>query len=72
MHQMMFCLPLYYGIWRPYKYCAILVCRKCYPLLTCLVRSDLKIGDELLANRKLLYLERLYGAFFPAGNERGD
>ena len=67
MHQMMFSLPLHCGIWHPYKYCAILIWRKFYSLLNCLLGADLKIGDEVVCHRKVVYLERLFGAPFLAG-----
>ena len=57
MHQLMFSLPLHYGIWYPYKYYAILIWRKFYPLLNCLLRADLKIGDEVVCHGKLVYME---------------
>ena len=64
MHQLMFSLPLHYGIWHP---CAILIWRKFYPPLNCLLRANLKIGDGVVCHRKLVYLERLFGPLFSAG-----
>ena len=63
----MFSFPLHCGIWHPYKYCAILIWGKFYPLLNCLLRGDLKIGDEVVCRRKLVYLERLFSALSLAG-----
>ena len=34
MHRLMFSLPMHYNIWQPYKFCAILMRRKFYPLPT--------------------------------------
>ena len=59
MHQPMFSLPLRYGIWHLYK-------RQFYPLINCLLQSDLKTGDEVPC-RKLVYTDKHFGALFLVG-----
>ena len=66
MDQLMFFVPLHHGTWHPYKYCAILIWRKFHPLLNCQLKGDLKIGDEVVCHRKLVYVTRLFSALFLA------
>ena len=42
---------MHYGIWRPYKYVAILMWRQLYPMFNCLLKIYLKVGDEVLCYR---------------------
>ena len=52
--------------WHAYKYLAKAVHRSFFPIFAILENMDLKVGQKVVAQRKLLFLEKMYGALLVA------
>ena len=68
----LFGLPVLFGLWHPYNYCATIFWRLFYPAYVELANGKLTVGSTVLSFAKVIFIQRTFASPLVVGYNYKD